>query len=272
MQLTKRTYCTATMNYAKGVDDIEPVSVEVHNGRLANDLRWEENGFQLFQHTSRVDDWSDDAEIEQKYYGEMEAFAKALAGCDHALLAEHISRNPEAAKVHQDYAPIEYVHSDFTESYGDLVRGLYDRSEPGAAEALQRAGLDGSEIDAAPRLLILQFWRNIGPSVMDLPIAFCDSQSVPAEDVFAIHVPNYANAGQPFDTFGERPAGGGDHRWYTFPEMRANEVVAFRTYDSACVNGQQPFWTPHSAFADPLHDNAPARYSIEVRATCVYLK
>ena len=127
-----------------------------------------------------------------------------------------------------------------------------------------------TELCEASRILVLQFWRSVGPSVMDLPIAFCDAQTVPVEDVFPIHVPNYADSGEPFDTFGVVCGVKGQHAWYTFPEMRANEVVAFRTYDSACVEFGQPFWTPHSAFLDPINQGAPPRYSIEVRATCVY--
>ena len=263
-------YCSTTLNYANGLDDIQPVRVDVSDGRARPELTWEENGFQLYEHESAVSDWSSDEEIQQKYYGEMEAFAKTLSGCDVALIGGHILRNPESAAAHIDYAPIQYVHSDFTESYGDFLRSRYERSEPGAAEALGRAGVDARVVKEASRILVLQFWRNVGPSVMDLPIAFCDAQTVPKEDVFSIHVPNYADSGEPFDTFGVTCRESSNHAWYTFPELSAREVVAFRTYDSACVDYDQPFWTPHSAFLDPNHKEAPARYSIEVRATCIY--
>ena len=71
--------------------------------------------------------------------------------------------------------------------------------------------------------------------------------------------------------FRVRPAGSGGHRWYAFPEMRADEVVGFRALDSTCVDFGHRFWRPQSAFAGPLHDDVPARSSIEVRATCLYL-
>ena len=94
--------------------------------------------------------------------------------------------------MRQDYALIQYVHSDFTESYGSYVRAQYQRIWPGATEALRRAGLDGAVVDTTPRFLILKFLRNIDLSVRDLPIVFCGAQSVPVEDVFAIHVHKYA--------------------------------------------------------------------------------
>ena len=263
-------YCTTTLNYAKGEIDIQAMNVDIANGRGVDELTWEDNGFQLYTHRSSVQDWADEAEIQHKYYAEMESFAKELTGCDCALIGGHILRNPESAAQHIDYAPIQYVHSDFTESYGELIRDRYERSEPAAAEALSRATISAEQVKNASRLLVLQFWRNVGPPVMDLPIAFCDAQSVPKDDVFAIHVPNYADGGEPFDAFGVSPEGSSLHRWFTFPELEQDEVVAFRTFDSGCIEYDQPFWTPHSAFLDPNHKGAPARYSIEVRANCVY--
>ncbi len=62
------------------------------------------------------------------------------------------------------------------------------------------------------------------------------------------------------------------HHWYVYPELRADEVVAFRTYDSELVASGAPFWTPHSAFADPrVRRGEPSRRSIELRATCLFL-
>ena len=41
--------------------------------------------------------------------------------------------------------------------------------------------------------------------------------------------------------------------------------------DSARVGTDQPFWTPHSAYRDPaVALGAPSRYSIELRATCLW--
>ena len=100
-------YCSATLNYSKGFEDIQAVCVDIDDGRQHPELTWEENGFQLFEHDSKVRDWSSEKEIEQKYYSEMEALAKTLSGCDVALIGGHILRNPESAAAHMDYAPIQ---------------------------------------------------------------------------------------------------------------------------------------------------------------------
>lgn len=271
MQFTEHAYCDAIMSYASGTDGTEAVQVSLRDGRQTDALSWEENGFELLGHKSSVNDWTCDEAIKRIYYPEMEALAKSLSDSDATLISGHILRNPDSARKQADYAPIQYVHSDFTENYGDLIKARYEDPEKGMLQALERTGISITDVQNSKRLLILQFWRSVGPSVMDLPIAFCDAQTVPREDMFSIHVPNYANEGKPFDAFGVRWHDKAEHHWYTFPQMTVDEVVALRTFDSACVEFDQPFWTPHSAFIDPTQPDALARHSIEVRAMCLYL-
>ncbi len=272
MSAAENIYCEAPLYYMSGLEDVATVNMPIHNGRLANNLSWEREGFELMQHTSAVERWDDDDEIARVYYAEMRAFARALTGADHALIGGHISRNPESAREHSDYAPIQYVHSDFTDNYGELIKDRYLKEDPEHQRMLAQAGMSADDFRKAKRLMILQFWRNVGPEVMDLPLAFCDATSVPHEEMVAIHVPNYADSGLPFDAFGvKRPATEKAHRWYVFPEMSVDEVAAFRTFDSERVGSEAPFWTPHSAFRDPHFPDAPDRRSIEVRATCLFM-
>ena len=59
-----------------------------------------------------------------------------------------------------------------------------------------------------------------------------------------------------------------EHRWFYFPKMHKEEVLMFKTYDSA----MSPFMpTLHSAFDDPeCPERASLRESIEVRVMCLY--
>ena len=80
----------------------------------------------------------------------------------------------------------------------------------------------------------------------------------------------YAGSGTTFEALAVT-GGAGHHRWYTFPELQRDEVVAFRTYDSDRVDDGRPYWTPHSAFRDPdVPLGRPARSSIELRASCLF--
>ncbi len=261
-------YCEAPIYYMQGLENIAEVRVPIRDGRGVPDLRWQVQGFELLEHASAVTDWDDEDQVQARYYGEMESLARTLTGCDHAIIGGHISRNPETAQAHSDYAPIQYVHSDFTDNYGELITSRYLQEDPEHRYMLERAGMSADDFRRARRLIILQFWRNVGPEAMDLPIAFCDATTVPRRDMQAIHVPNYADSGLPFDAFGV--AADQAHEWFVFPNLRDDEVVAFRTFDSERAGSDEPFWTPHSAFRDPHYDNAPSRRSIEVRATCLF--
>ncbi len=269
--------CRAELNYldprsADGNATV-PTEVPIFDGRRTRLPGWETCGFQLVDHRSAVRDWDDGDAIAAVHYAEVEALARQLTGCDHALVSGHIRRNPEEASRHLDLAPITFVHSDFAASYGALVRRSYGNPGEEVREALDRAGITASQVDAARRLLILQFWRNTGPARMDLPIAFCDARTVPAGDLKVIQVYDYAGGGTDFETLGVlAPDDPERHRWYAFPEMARNEVVAFRTYDTERIASGAAFWTPHSAFRDPsVPLGSPSRRSIELRASCLFL-
>lgn len=274
MTAKRAIYCRASMNYTRrDADDTCSIEVDVLDGRVAQLPAWTECGFQLLSHRTAVADWNDDVAISAVHYAELEQLARTLTGCDHALVAGHIKRNPAQAALHADYAPIAYVHSDFAASYGAALREMYSNDGEGSSAALVRAGITADVVRRAARTVVLQFWRNIGPELMDQPLAFCDARTVPASDVRAVPVLNYANSGFNFDTLAMLPpALPGSHDWYVFAAMTVQEVVAFRTYDSARVATGEAFWTPHSAFHDPrVPLGRPSRSSIELRATCLFL-
>lgn len=262
-------YCKAELNYTTAAG-VVPQVVNIHNGR-SRSLQWQEHGFERLDHTAAVSNWDDDSELAEHHYAEMAALAQALTGARKAIVSGHIARNPEQARIHSDYAPIEFVHSDFTDNYGDLLKQRYAQGQLLEVRALERAGVTPTELQQAEHLLILQFWRNVGDPNPDLPLAFCDAQTAPRADLHAFNVPNYADGDFAFDTFALTP--GADvarHQWYTFPALTDREVIAFRTFDSRRVDGELPFWTPHSAFRDPVAGpSAPPRRSIEIRATCL---
>jgi hypothetical protein len=269
--MNRQTYCQTDLNYVKGME-AAPVNVTIMNGRECAPGSWQTHGFELMAHTSVVTDWDDEAAVAAVHYEEVATFARQLTGCDHAVVSGHIARNPEQLRVHEDLGPIHFVHSDFASNYGERMRTFYRDGGEDAAKALARSGIDGARVTAARRMLILQFWRNVGPTTMDVPLAFCDATTVAPTDVFAMPVTDYAGGGFDFDTLGVlAPDDPARHHWYTFPHMNVNEVAVFRTFDSDRLDDGRPFWTPHSAFQDPNVDaGTPARRSIEVRATCLF--
>jgi hypothetical protein len=261
-----KEFCRATLTYGPGTSK----EFTIEDGRVADLPGWEECGFELLSHRSAVTDWTDDEEIARTHYPEITELVRKITGCDHALLSSHIKRSPDDAKRHSDLSPIPLVHSDFADSYGDLLRKLY--ADGDRAEAAEREGVSPDVVVGARRLMILQFWRNLGAPKMDLPLAFCDARDVPRGALQPFTVKNYAGSGFDFEALAfAAPEDAAEHHWYGFPEMTIDEVVAFRTYDSDRVGSDEPYWTPHSAFRDPeVELGNPSRSSIEVRPLCIW--
>jgi hypothetical protein len=269
------TFCRTTLNYVPAVAGQGRMNTEVEilDGRVADLPGWEECGFELVHHASGVTDWSDDAQITNVHYAEIEELARKMTGADYALVSGHIKRSPADAQRHQQLSPITFVHSDFAERHADNIRNSYREPQAGGQAALARNGVTGETVQKAGRIVILQFWRNIGPAKMDHPLAWCDSRTVSRGESRAFHVTNYAGTGANFDALGVMaPDDPSRHKWYGFPELEPDETVAFRTYDTDLVAAGQTYFTPHSAFRDPdVRLGEPARSSIEMRATCLFV-
>lgn len=273
--MTADVFCRSTLNFAarSGEFVAVPTDVDIFDGRRAELPGWQECGFELVEHSSAVPDWSDDDALAEVHHGEMEQLARELTGCDVALVSNHIKRGPEHAQRHEDLAPISFVHSDFAAGYDDLVRQSYvDPDREGIAAALKRNGITGDDVIGASRLVILQFWRNIGEAKMDHPLGFCDARTVTPADGRPIPVNDYAGSGIDFEAIAVlEPREASPYRWYAFAELGHDEVVAFRTYDTDLVERGEVWFTPHSAFRDPdVEIGRPARSSIELRAICLY--
>lgn len=267
-------FCRATLNFAvrSGMLDAHPTDVDILDGRTADLPGWDECGFELVSNATAASSWDDD-ELAAIHHEEMEVLARKMTGCDVALVSNHIKRGPEQARQHEDLAPIAFVHSDFAKGYDDLVKGSYRQSDrDGAWQALERNGVTADDVERASRLVILQFWRNTGEPKMDFPLAFCDARTVTPADSRPIPVTDYAGSGVDFEALAVlAPVDPSPYRWYAFPELQHDEVVAFRTFDSARVERGDTWFTPHSAFRDPdVAVGHPARSSIELRAICLF--
>jgi len=263
-------YCTTTLNYGTG-GGLQPVTVAIRNGRDGTPA-WESCGFERLSHRSAVTDWRDPGHLADVHMAEVRELAQALTGCDHALAYPPLIRSPGSARRSVDFTPVEFVHSDFTDDYRAMVCDPERDYAAFIAPALETVGIHQDELADAERLLMLQFWRNTGARRPDYPLAFCDAATVPRSDLYAFLVPEYGGQKLAFETFGVLPPEPAErHHWYSFPELGDDEVVAFRTYDSRCADEGRPFWTPHSAFRDPLAGaQAPRRESLEMRVLCVF--
>lgn len=102
----------------------------VRDAREAEGLRFEDCGFTRLDSRSAVTDWTDSEQVDAIHGPEYREQALAFTGADHALVYPCIIRSPRMAEVVEDYAPIQAVHSDFTEDFGEDGHGP-ESSVPG---------------------------------------------------------------------------------------------------------------------------------------------
>jgi hypothetical protein len=267
------TWCRATLNYVGdgGLGDRQPVEVDIHDGRTSDLPGWRACGFEVCAHPSTVVDWSDDEEIARIHYAEAEDLARRLTGADVALVSDHVRRSAESVKQPRQQAPVPLVHSDFAPNYADVIRFAYQDVHGRGAATLARNGVTSEDVEGAPRLMMLQLWRNVGPPRMDLPVAWCDARTVTPAETRPFRYTGYVAGGRSFDAIAISGSDAGAHEWHAFPGLTADEVVAFRTYDSEMVDAGTTYFTPHSAFRDPdVPLGSPARASVELRVMCLF--
>ena len=110
------------------------------------------------------------------------------------------------------------------------------------------------------RFAIVQVWRAINRPIQSNPLAIADASSIAPEDLLIAERRYPHRVGQTY-RLKHSPA----HRWFYFPEMRRDEALVFKVYDSE-KDGRARF-TPHTSFDDPsTPPGAPPRQSIEARA------
>jgi hypothetical protein len=230
-----------------GADDLRKMAVR--NGRpLADQLSLEEHGFELVEHKTKVTDFFDESELKSLYYPEVEELIKRESGAARVVIFDHTLRSGEEAEREARLIrePVLSAHNDYTEWSGpNRVREFL----PDEAEELLKR-----------RFAIIQVWRAINQPIQSNPLAVADAQSVAMEDLLVAERRYPHRIGQTY-----RLKYNPNHRWFYFPEMRRDEALVFKVYDSQ-KDGRARF-TPHTSFRDPTSPpNAGPRQSIEVRA------
>jgi hypothetical protein len=223
--------------------------VTMHNGRLMVDrLSLDEQGFVFVPHATRVADFLDAEELRSTYYPEMEELIARTAGASRVVVFDHTLRSGDEtqreAKLLRE--PVLSAHNDYTEwSAPNRLREVL----PEEASAL-----------LARRFAIIQVWRAINQPIRSKPLAIADASSVAAGDLLVAERRYPHRVGQTYQLKYNSA-----HRWFYFPEMRRDEALMFKVYDSQ-KDGRARF-VPHTAFDDPAGTaDAPPRESIEARA------
>ena len=226
----------------------EMKQVSVHDGRLADGLSLDKQGFVFVQHATTVRDFFDAEELRSVYYREVAELIKNQSGASRVVVFDHTLRSGDEAQREAKLLrePVLSAHNDYTEwSAPNRLREVL----PEEADALLQR-----------RFAIIQVWRAINQPIRSNPLAIADASSVAVADLLIAERRYPHRVGQTYQ-LRYNPA----HRWFYFPEMRRDEALVFKVFDSE-KDGRARF-VPHTAFDDPsTPPQAAPRESIEARA------
>ncbi|WP_315834304.1 CmcJ/NvfI family oxidoreductase [Bradyrhizobium prioriisuperbiae] len=234
----------------------EPHTLPIFDVRaIADTVSLDRQGFALVQQQTAVKDFGDEDEIRRVYYLEIEAFLKKTLGADRVVIFDHtVRKRVEGATDLRGAGPRQpatRVHVDQTAVSG---RNRVFEHVPDDAEELLKG-----------RVQVINLWRPIRGPLRDAPLAMCDGTTVAPGDLVASDLIYPNRSGETYSVK-YNP----EHRWFYVPEMRVDEALLLKCYDSA-TDGRTRFG-PHTAFIDPTTPaNVPPRESIELR-TLVFHK
>ncbi|WP_414753460.1 CmcJ/NvfI family oxidoreductase [Anabaena sp. CCY 9910] len=229
----------------------------IYNARsISEKISLDEQGFAFTAYNTSVRDFYDEEEIRQVYYPEAEQLLKELTGASQIVIFDHTLRNAAQSKPGENNIkePAKRVHNDFTAKSG------YTR----ARLELAARGIEDIDRLLQQRFAIINVWRGIANTIQESPLAVCDAQSIAPSDLVAGDLVYRDRIGETY-TVTYNP----EHQWFYFPQMRRDEVLFIKCFDSA-EDGRARF-AAHTAFEDPSSPiDARPRESIELRTFVFY--
>lgn len=210
-------------------------------------------GFALRKRTTDID-FADEGDVQRRWHPQARRLVAELLGAEEVFPFLGILRGGE-----EDLGggPALMAHVDFN---ADTLRNWVTRLAGDRGEALARR-----------RLVNVNLWTPIRP-VENSPLAVCDASSIEPGDFMNVKF------GKPetmeTDTFRGGFESGGfvlgfnpAHRWFYYPNMQPQEVLAFRLCDT---DDRDLRMTAHTAFDDPTsRPGSPKRMSYELRTVAV---
>jgi hypothetical protein len=233
---------------------VYPATVTIKDARpIRNELSLDRQGFVLLDHSSSVSHLRDKKAIEKTYNSEIIELLQNVSDADLILpylqLFVRFSKNATVKTKDETERPSADVHLDFTsKSFWDNV-GWVQKAAGVAGKRYRRA-------------VLYQTWRAVSEPPQDFPLALTDSRSIVPGNTVTMD-----NIIGPRDVVGNvvetRLAKQGPHdSWYYFSNMRANEIILFKGFDSEAEDTVNVL---HTAFEDKDTPGTVPRESIEAR-------
>lgn len=269
------------LRYKSHENDLYPVKVNARNARVSNLPPWKDMGFELVNFDPGINDWYDPDEIEI-YKKKLADWGLEHTGADFVFSTENFCRTTDP-DTEGWLAPIKNAHNDITPELVNQISGYLNYvnynefPERILHHTIQHSKKDNiADNNKIKRIIILQFWRNIGNSNPISQMAWCDPKSVHPLEIRTNVLRRNSNdthasygsddeSDVPVIVLQKRPST--NHQWYYYSEMQSHEMVVFRVYDSDLKDTKQ-WLTPHAAF-DCATGNGH-RHSVEGRIFCLF--
>lgn len=266
------------------------VTTEFSDGRALEGAGLDTTGFTLLPHRTNVVDWNDENEVQQTYYPDITQYVQKLTGADLAFCNDHSIRQTEDIDKKDDKIatedpqmdplglsmknPLPVVHNDFTPTYAESLARALELDDPSEARMatfgllghLKAAGVTGEDLRTKYDVKVVNAWRNCSEHPLEtMPLAMCDRRTVGHQGELVDHVLNIKGGVLP--TVTSMHSDSDKHKWYWYPDMTNEEVLLFKTYDSAESSSRGQL---HSAFQPHGSKPVRGRFSCEARVLCLF--
>lgn len=245
----------------------EPYEVTVRNARLAgHPFTLDEHGFCLAHHSTGISDWEAQYAGDSAYAAQVSDVVQELTGANLVVpMGGMIRTSGITSELTQP--PAAEAHVDFTtNSAHKVAERMYRIARP------QGAGYD--------RFICFSFWRALSPPPQDMPLALCEAGSVrddegtantkidvdviPTGDALFAPIPGEEDM-VAATIFHHSP----DHRWWYYPDMKADEALLIKFHDS---DHSRAWRCAHTAFVDRSRPDAVERRSMEFRGVAFFTR
>ena len=237
--------------------------IRVYNARLLDPpATIGKQGFQLVPQDTEVRNFLDLDVARSDFYPECSSLVKELTGCTDTFVTQHQYRN--------GYGNLPKEHERASKPTPNGSPGNYGGTHSDISAYAENRW---DEIVDGRHCAMFNLWRSIDldNDIQVMPLAVLDMTSLALEDIIAADAWGGATAQQQH-LVSLRLAHNENHRWYYYPDMKPNELLIFKQYDTREENPclRQVY---HGAVQNPhAPQNAPLRQTIEVRVLALFDK
>jgi hypothetical protein len=237
---------------------METMDIEDVRG-ARGELSLDREGVFLADVPTSVKDFQDRDAALRAYAPELEEAVKAVTGAHKVAVSKSwVHRRSDRSKRFGEEGttyPGRYAHIDYSDLSGPIAARQWLGDDPEADELFKG------------RFAIFNLWRALSPPPQDCPLGMADATTVDARDLVISHIvlgPTDRETRIQTNMVAFNPS----HRWVYFSNMRRDELLIFRGYDSDPARSRR---VPHTAFDDPsAGDDAPPRESIDIRCVAFF--